>query len=69
MQKTTYDWRVRGKTLMQTDIANPPIRHDVTFVGGHQERMQTFEYMYHNGYLAGVALRDAKILFGKEPAA
>jgi len=68
MQKTRYDWRVRGRTLMQTDIPNPPIRNDITLVGDHHERMRTLEYMYRNRSLTGVALRDAKIFFGEEPA-
>ncbi len=32
---TTYDWRVRGRTLRQTDIPNPLIRSDITLVDGH----------------------------------
>lgn len=66
MQKTKYDWRMRGRTLMQTDIPNPPLRSDVTLVGDPQERTRTFEYMYRNGYLEGAALRDAQTLFTQE---
>lgn len=64
--QTTYDWRIRGRTLQQTDIPNPPIRSDVTLVGGPQERKATFRYLYRNGYLTCAALQDAKALFEKE---
>ncbi len=68
MQKTRYDWRERGKTLMQTDIPNPPLRGDIAFVGDHQERMKTFKHLYDNGYLGGTAYQDAEDFFGKEAA-
>lgn len=64
--QTRYDWRERGKTLMQKDIANPPIRSDITLVGDPQERLKTFGYLYYNGYLTGVAYKDAETFFGKE---
>lgn len=68
MPKTTYDWRIRGKTLMQMDIPNPPIRGDITLVGDPQERLETFGYLYYNGYLVGIAYQDAETFFGKEAA-
>ncbi len=65
MPKTHYDWLQRGKVLRQTDTPNPPIRSDVTLVGGPEERLATFRYLYQNGYLVGEALTDARILFGE----
>lgn len=64
--QTKYDWRERWKILMQTDIAKPPLRHDVTLVGNANEQIATLEYMYRNGYLTGTALDDATTLFDKE---
>ena len=66
MQKTIYDWRVRGKSLMQMDTPNPPIRSDITLAGNPEERMETFRYLYYNGYLGGTAYGDAETFFGKE---
>lgn len=69
MPYTVYDWRVRGRTLMQMDILNPPVRQDVTLVGDHQERIATFKYLYRNGYLTGTALCDARAIFAQETTA
>lgn len=66
--RTTYDWRERGKTLRQMDVSNPPIRSDITLVGDPRERMETFRYLYCNGYLGGTAYQDAETFFGKEAA-
>ncbi|MFY9462599.1 MAG: hypothetical protein WAP52_00225 [Candidatus Sungiibacteriota bacterium] len=66
--QTRYDWRERRKTLMQTDIPNPPLRGDIILAGDPQEQMKTFRYLYDNGYLTGTAYADAEAFFGKEAA-
>lgn len=67
--KTTYDWRIRWRVLMQTDIPRSPLRGDVTLVGDAEERIRTLRSLYDKGYLVGAAQEDAEMIFRKEPEA